>query len=1248
MKFKMLMPPALSSALPAAFLTTLSFLSLQSVSAAPVKNAPSPSNTSLTAGYVALGKDDPGAAIASWRRFIQSAPGDPLSRALWPRFAALCEKTGRSDDLEGVVTSLLAKQSATPEIRAAARLVLLRAAQSSHRVRQARSLEENLDFLRDWRVIGPFDNVAHSGLQRVYAPESEVDFAKVLKGKDGQNVRWRKMPESPFVTASGTCFVGRYLGDDEPGVFYAATALRVATARTVQLRFNHSGAATLWLNGTPIFVDSTCRPLQNYDPDVLVATVKLNVGVNSILLKVAGDSATEASFSLRLSATNGSDLPSFAENFISEPARFAVAIKKIAIQSVKTPSTRSSMTPEDAAACATLTWAGRHLGEMDTALKTLSGYLTKKPQSPAWLWWEYAQALEDDGQTLAADVARSRVLQTDARFLPARLHSIANGPNMTAARVQKLKELLVINPQSPETSLALFNIYEQVGWKEETLSAASRMAALAPGADNLARLVGCLDVQGRKVEAGKTLERALESFPDAPSLLLQKARRLAARKDSDAAIVAYRRLVSSDTPSPEILNIVADLQKSTGDSKGVLATLQNLRALRPQDADAVIRLADALRERGEKTTAITLYREAIGLDPLRVALRDEVQALAGQKPLFELVPGLSAPVAGSVEKGTSGATLLLDEARQLVYPDRAVVTRFHQVIKINDVVAAQRYQHFTPELPTASARAMLEGVRITSTGGKTRDVLSEIKSPEIDAAGVDLLMLVPGDLLDISYRIEDFATGGLTRQFWTQWFFNLSGTPVQTSRFVLITPPDMTFNVRSHGEFPTPQTRDIKTGTVMWRVREWRLDNLAPRPMEALMPAAADGNLWLDISSIASWKQVAAWYRDLAGPRLVADAAVRAKAVQLTSNASNEDDKLRALYNFVARDLQNHEVSLRLSNYVPSESRQMLRENYGDSKDKAALLCALCGVIGLKARPALVNGREDGITPYLPSPRFNRVLVVVETKDGPLWLDPTADSIAFGELPANLQGVPALLIEEGTNTPNDLATTPIAAPEKNISAIRHNAQLDTSGKLSGTVDLSASGEWGCMLRAALHRLSPVQRNLMIANLTTRLLPRARPTSSNLQNLNDPELPLQVQFAYESPGFAVPQDESLAVKLPWEQGDGASALGNGAARTQDVEVASLRGLSLGTLKLQLPPGYTPADLPGEIRDETPFGRYRFSYKIEGNTTEGAGSALLATREVLLTPLRVEAKDASAYAVFLKAIHDETQRAIVLKK
>jgi hypothetical protein len=348
---------------------------------------------------------------------------------------------------------------------------------------------------------------------------------------------------------------------------------------------------------------------------------------------------------------------------------------------------------------------------------------------------------------------------------------------------------------------------------------------------------------------------------------------------------------------------------------------------------------------------------------------------------------------------------------------------------------------------------------------------------------------------------------------------------------------------------------------------------------------------------------------------------VRARAAELTRQATTEEEKLRAIIAFVARDIQYQSTPFRLSAYVPTPGKQVLRERYGDCKDKAALLTALLASVGLRAQMVLLSGRSLGTTPYLPSPRFTHAVARVETSSGPLWVDATAD-------------------EEDTD---DLVTTPALPAERNEASDSHEVTLREDNTLAGSFTFAATGNWSWVLRSALLRIPETKREEALRGVAARLLENARCESGSVEHLTNLDRPLRLRLTYESEQYGSTAGSFLMVRLPWG-GWGTNSLEkrlDQPARTQDLETGISRGRALSTVRLALPPGYVPQDLPPQVSGESSWGSYRITYEMEG-------SLLLARREVTILPLRVPAAETPKFAEFLREINRESRRQIVFRK
>jgi hypothetical protein len=146
----------------------------------------------------------------------------------------------------------------------------------------------------------------------------------------------------------------------------------------------------------------------------------------------------------------------------------------------------------------------------------------------------------------------------------------------------------------------------------------------------------------------------------------------------------------------------------------------------------------------------------------------------------------------------------------------------------------------------------------------------------------------------------------------------------------------------------------------------------------------------------------------------------------------------------------------------------------------------------------------------------------------------------------------------------------------------------------------------------------------------------------VERLEEPDQPLLLAFEYIGERYSSTAGNFLLVRLPWVNGLSVDSLLTGGPRQRDLELGTLRGHLVGSVRLTLPEGNVPQELQPEVRRESPWGFYRFTYRVEG-------SVLHAEREFKLTPLRVEAKEFASLIAFLRgasggAAADRTEEAV----
>lgn len=174
------------------------------------------------------------------------------------------------------------------------------------------SLPEVFGWVKDWRVIGPFDNTAGAGYDTVFPPEENLNFAAEYQGKTGK-VGWKTVTTTNDL---GMVDLNKPFGALKEVTGYAVTEIQSDTARAVELRLGCKNGWKLWLNGELLFGRDEYHRGTEIDHYRLKANLK--PGRNVILVKLTQNEMKEEwtvewEFQLRITDELGTPIK-FAQN----------------------------------------------------------------------------------------------------------------------------------------------------------------------------------------------------------------------------------------------------------------------------------------------------------------------------------------------------------------------------------------------------------------------------------------------------------------------------------------------------------------------------------------------------------------------------------------------------------------------------------------------------------------------------------------------------------------------------------------------------------------------------------------------------------------------------------------------------------------------------------------------------------------------------------------------------------------------
>ncbi len=220
-----------------------------------------------------------------------------------------------------------------------------------------------------------------------------------------------------------------------------------------------------------------------------------------------------------------------------------------------------------------------------------------------------------------------------------------------------------------------------------------------------------------------------------------------------------------------------------------------------------------------------------------------------------------------------------------------------------------------------------------------------------------------------------------------QWLISSHG-PAGLAQSRLLAPPDRKIRHRATAagvEFSEQIRPDGLRETVFRRraVPQWRHD--------PLLPPEDDFTDLLEWSEFQSWAEVAVWAERQFTPALNDREPLHAKVAEIRAATTDPGRRIEMALDFVQKEVRYFGTEIGASSHRPASASQVMRQRFGDCKDKSALLVNLLNQLGIEAVPALVSTTlRQSVGKRLPSPLdFDHAIVAIKQQDGWLWLDAT-------------------------------------------------------------------------------------------------------------------------------------------------------------------------------------------------------------------------------------------------------------------
>ncbi len=500
---------------------------------------------------------------------------------------------------------------------------------------------------------------------------------------------------------------------------------------------------------------------------------------------------------------------------------------------------------------------------------------------------------------------------------------------------------------------------------------------------------------------------------------------------------------------------------------------------------------------------------------------------------------------------------------------------------------------------------------------------------------VSVPSLRPGDVLE--YEVVRTITDPLApNQFWTTYNFSETGV-VLDEQLEINVPKARHIKIKTRPGYDPKVTDEGDRRIYRWthsRLKDQDSNGKRLRP-----PNAEDQIPSVQLSTFESWEEVGAWYAFLERERRQPNEAVKAKAAELVRGKADDMEKVKALYDYVSRNVRYVSLSFGLGRIQPHPAGDILANGYGDCKDKNTLLAALLQSQGIDSSSVLI-GVQHKLDPDVPSPsQFDHVITRVSVGGQEIWVDSTSGVLPFRMLMQPTRDKQALLILPGGKS--GLVRTPAGLPFQAFDQTHINAALGVTGKLTAQISAAMRGDREVGFRFAFRQIPANHWQELFGNM----LQRAGMKGAEISNLqvsdpSDTDNPLRISLDATVSNFFDWSARESKIKMPFMQ----MSLGGEPGLDEDQKIPE-KVIKLGApsnteveVRLKVPAKFTVhAPIGVDVRRD--YAEYHSSYKVEGDQ-------FTCTRDLKVLVPELPYERLQDYAAFQRAVAADQAQDIVL--
>jgi len=626
-----------------------------------------------------------------------------------------------------------------------------------------------------------------------------------------------------------------------------------------------------------------------------------------------------------------------------------------------------------------------------------------------------------------------------------------------------------------------------------------------------------------------------------------------------------------------------------------------------------------------------------------------IDSLTQESSIQELDPAIYQIIKNSPKQADypqAAALILISDEKLDVLADNTAVFERHFLVKIlNDRGKTFgeieiEYDSTDEKVELLYARTIKPDGEVINVGDKhIRDVSKYLNFPLYSNARV-MIVSMPEVAIGsiIEYKVKIYQNRLVNKKdFYTSYLVQESD-PVISAKFTVSFPKDRKINLLTLNEkynYFNAQLAPQITEKDNRKIYYWEFKKTPEIIPEPDMPPASEIVTAFLLSSFDSWEEIYKWWWDLAKDKIAVNEEIKKKVSELIKDKDTDLQKAEAIHNWCVQNIRYVAVEYGEAGHEPHKAVDIFKNKYGDCKDQSVLMVGMLKEAGLDAYLVLIGTKGVfKLEENFPSLLFNHCIVALQIKDDIMFLDPTAETVSFNDLPSADQDRKVFVFFADGGR---ILTTPLLPSNQNRTEIKTKISIKEDESIQANREVSTYGLFNSVQRYWFKYTMPILIEETLREKANSFSPGAELLDYKIENLEDQQKPIKLVYNFKGPEFLVKAGQARIIP---NLGSVDLSYVSKEKRVYPIDL-SILSEKVDVAEFAIPGNFKIRFMPESKTEDSKW----LSFVNKYETGDGK---IIFTQKSIIKTLQVSQEDYQEFKKFLEGLSREINQCIVLEK